>query len=846
MALSAVAVLLSVAFVCGHPRLHRHHEHDLRQALRGHRLRRHGQSPKAAEERRRRRRPAGPSRCRPPRWRRCSRPQGVKSAEGARQLDERDRRRPREQEHGLRPPAPRPSPATGRATTCSPMEITSGHAPRGPTEVMVDADTADKHHLKHRRRAAHHRRRPATSRRGSSASPPSRSPTPVRPSSTSTPPPRSANCSAGTGRVHPAQRHRGRRGQRRRSSSRTSPQALGSRRTRCRPPKETADANREDVGAFLDVMKYAMLGFAGIALLVGIFLIVNTFSMLVAQRTREIGLMRAIGSSRKQVNRSVLVEALLLGVVGSVARRRRRASASPIGLMKLMGTAGMNLSTDDLTVEGDHPGRRPASSASSSPSSPPTSRPAGPARSPRWPPCATPAPRPTAGPDRIRAVDRPRADRRRRLRPATPAAQRRQGERRLAAARPGRRAHPDRLRRHRPAARGRCGPGARRRAPAGLRPGRPDGRAQRAAQPAPHGRHRRGADDRPRPGRLPVGGRLLDGRLRRRAARQVGRRGLHRPAGNGQPDHAAGREAAKKRRRASTHVTDYKDVDADAHHARRQDAQGPSSTAADPTYAADLRRDDHRGHARATPTARTRCRVGRGLRQGARRQGRRHDRPSPSRAARRRSSRSRAITRTTTSHRQGRACTPSIATLAQVRARPTRCRRQPDRSPRPKDGRGRTQAYTALKDAARRLPAVPGPRPDRLQEELKDQVGQLPEHGLRPARPGDHRRGPGRGQHPGPVGGRADPGDRPDAGDRPLAPPAAPDDPPGVGGDRPLRRPARPRPGHGLGRDGPEAAGPGGPEGPGDPVADDHRASSSARPSWACSRRWSRPSGRAG
>ncbi|GKQ33680.1 ABC transporter permease [Streptomyces sp. A012304] len=113
--------------------------------------------------------------------------------------------------------------------------------------------------------------------------------------------------------------------------------------------KETADANRKDVGEFLNVMKYAMLGFAGIAFLVGIFLIINTFSMLVAQRTREIGLMRAIGSSRKQVNRSVLAEALLLGVVGSILGVGAGVGIA-VGLMKLMSMTGMNLSTDDLTV----------------------------------------------------------------------------------------------------------------------------------------------------------------------------------------------------------------------------------------------------------------------------------------------------------------------------------------------------------------------------------------------------------------------------------------------------------------------------------------------------------------
>jgi putative ABC transport system permease protein len=113
--------------------------------------------------------------------------------------------------------------------------------------------------------------------------------------------------------------------------------------------KEAADAGRDSMASFLNVLKYGMLGFAGIAFLVGIFLIINTFSMLVAQRTREIGLMRALGSSRKQVNRSVLVEALLLGLVGSVLGVGAGVGLA-VGLMQLMNSQGMSLSTDDLTV----------------------------------------------------------------------------------------------------------------------------------------------------------------------------------------------------------------------------------------------------------------------------------------------------------------------------------------------------------------------------------------------------------------------------------------------------------------------------------------------------------------
>ncbi|MDQ2757714.1 MAG: ABC transporter permease, partial [Actinomycetota bacterium] len=61
-----------------------------------------------------------------------------------------------------------------------------------------------------------------------------------------------------------------------------------------------------------------MLAFAGVALFVGSFIIVNTFSMVVAQRTRELALLRAIGASRRQVMTVVLAEAGIVGVVGSL------------------------------------------------------------------------------------------------------------------------------------------------------------------------------------------------------------------------------------------------------------------------------------------------------------------------------------------------------------------------------------------------------------------------------------------------------------------------------------------------------------------------------------------------
>jgi putative ABC transport system permease protein len=113
--------------------------------------------------------------------------------------------------------------------------------------------------------------------------------------------------------------------------------------------EETQKSQSEKIGAVLTVMGTALLAFAGIALLVGGFLIFNTFAMLVAQRTRELGLLRAIGANRGQVNRSVLTEAVLLGVVGSTLGIGLGVGLA-YALIALMNAQGMNLSIGDVSL----------------------------------------------------------------------------------------------------------------------------------------------------------------------------------------------------------------------------------------------------------------------------------------------------------------------------------------------------------------------------------------------------------------------------------------------------------------------------------------------------------------
>jgi putative ABC transport system permease protein len=70
---------------------------------------------------------------------------------------------------------------------------------------------------------------------------------------------------------------------------------------------------------FISIIRIVLLVFGGVAILVGAFTIFNTLSITVAQRTRELGLLRMVGAGRRQVLGSVLVEALVLGLIASVA-----------------------------------------------------------------------------------------------------------------------------------------------------------------------------------------------------------------------------------------------------------------------------------------------------------------------------------------------------------------------------------------------------------------------------------------------------------------------------------------------------------------------------------------------
>ena len=78
------------------------------------------------------------------------------------------------------------------------------------------------------------------------------------------------------------------------------------------------DEQAQQIDEALSFISIGLLAFAGVAIFVGGFIIQNTFRIIVAQRTRELALLRAIGATARQVTTMVVAEALIVGLVGSV------------------------------------------------------------------------------------------------------------------------------------------------------------------------------------------------------------------------------------------------------------------------------------------------------------------------------------------------------------------------------------------------------------------------------------------------------------------------------------------------------------------------------------------------
>ena len=85
-----------------------------------------------------------------------------------------------------------------------------------------------------------------------------------------------------------------------------------------RTGKEAAEQQAQDLSDALGFIRIALLIFAGVALLVGGFLIFNTFTVTVAQRTKEFALLRVLGASRRQILHSVLIETFAIGLLASI------------------------------------------------------------------------------------------------------------------------------------------------------------------------------------------------------------------------------------------------------------------------------------------------------------------------------------------------------------------------------------------------------------------------------------------------------------------------------------------------------------------------------------------------
>jgi putative ABC transport system permease protein len=112
---------------------------------------------------------------------------------------------------------------------------------------------------------------------------------------------------------------------------------------------EQAEEEAGEIGEFTSFIRYFLLSFGAVALFVGAFVIFNTMSITVAQRTRELATLRTIGASRKQIRRAVLLEALVIGFVASVIGFFLGVGLA-YGLDALFEALDLDLPTADMVI----------------------------------------------------------------------------------------------------------------------------------------------------------------------------------------------------------------------------------------------------------------------------------------------------------------------------------------------------------------------------------------------------------------------------------------------------------------------------------------------------------------
>jgi hypothetical protein len=172
--------------------------------------------------------------------------------------------------------------------------------------------------------------------------------------------------------------------------------------TQLRTADAQAKAESGDTSEGLGFLRYFLLAFGGVALFVGSFVIANTLSITIAQRTRELATLRTLGASRRQVLTSVVIEAVAVGALASLAGLFAGLGLAR-GLSALLGGAGIDLPSSGTVLATPHDRRQPARRRAHHPRG---QRPAGGAGHPRG--------TDRGGPGRRN----PRADAARALRPA--------------------------------------------------------------------------------------------------------------------------------------------------------------------------------------------------------------------------------------------------------------------------------------------------------------------------------------------------------------------------------------------------------------------------------------------